>query len=112
MFACFFFWKLGLDGYQIEYFNYIRPTAREFELYQYTYGVVEGCTNRWVDSSLSFHRISKEEKQLWLNVIKRKHYFGLRPTVIEFVDCNSFQVWTVLIASIKRYKSWAVVAGT
>ena len=33
-----------------------------------------GCTSRWVDSSLSFHRIPKEEKQHWLNVIKRKHW--------------------------------------
>ena len=45
---------------------------------------------RWVDSSLSFNRIPKEEKQLWLNVIKRKH--GLRPAMIEFVDYISFQV--------------------
>ena len=35
-----------------------------------------------------------------------------RPTMIESVHCISFQVWTVLIASIKRYHSWVVVADT
>ena len=30
---------------------------------------------RWLNSSLSFHRVPKEEKrQLWLNVIKCKHW--------------------------------------
>ena len=40
----------------------------------YNYGVVIGCTCPWMDSSLSFRRIPKEEKQVWLNVIKRKHW--------------------------------------
>ena len=30
----------------------------------YNYGGVVGCTSRWVDSSLSFYRFPKEEKQL------------------------------------------------
>ena len=53
-----------------------------------------------------FIAFQKEEKQLWLNAIKRK------PTMIEFVDCISFQVLTVLIASINSYQSRVAVAGT
>ena len=58
----------------------------------YNYDVVVGCTRQRVDILLSFHCVLKEEKQLRLNVIKRKHYIGLRPTMIDFVDCISFQV--------------------
>ena len=55
----------------------------------YNYSVVVGCTSRWVDSSLSFHRIPKEDKHLWLNVIKRKHWAPTnneKKRMKEFVD--------------------------
>ena len=49
-----------------------------FWLYEDTVMVVScvavGCTSRCVDSSLSFHHIPNEKRQLWLNTIKPKHW--------------------------------------
>ena len=49
--------------------------------------VVVGC--QWVDSSLFYHRIPKEDKQQpRLNVIKRKHWDPTNND--EFMDYISF----------------------
>ena len=39
-----------------------------------------------------YHRFPKEDNQLWLNVIDHKHYTGLRPRKVDFVDCIPFQI--------------------
>ena len=51
-----------------------RWTINQYECAIMVVSCVMGCTSRWVDSSLSFYRIPKEEKQLLLNLIKRKHW--------------------------------------
>ena len=44
----------------------------------------------WVIRCLFYHNSKEEKRQLWLNVIKRKHWAPT--TMIECVDCVSFQV--------------------